>query len=799
MEGGTSRGGFRSFAKTFLYCSVLFILSMIPILTVTGGRYVYSGDYNGQIVSFWEHIHNTLKSGITLFDWSSDIGMDFVSGYSFYGLASPYTLLSLVFPASLLPYGITLLNAFKFGIAGAAAHLYCSRYTEKESSARICGMLYAFSGIMLFDLVFHFSDTISLFPLVLWSLDRLMYENRKGLFALFLGISAASNYYLFFGICVFLVMYFVIKVLSHEYALNGKKLISAAAEAVAGTALAAVILLPSFLMILDSPRANNTISLINSVVYENKEVWLKLPESMLFLPERCVYSFFADSREINISSLSLFIPLFTVVGVISEWRNRRHSWHNRLLTVCLIFSAVPILNSSFSAFNGNYYARWFFMPLLIMIMMTGRYLDRFETADIKYELIGVGAATAAFSAYGIYRIFKLSEGAKELGSRALPTASCVFILGFSAISVLLLYVIRYHKNDILNARRLPLITAAVCVIPFYFYSANHPDITSVYTERAYESIYNSGTELSIDDEGFFRTTCSGSDMGNYPIAWDYPVVGLFSSTVPRSISEFYSYIAQPRYSNSLQNILQDEYAVNSFLSVKYDLICNHKLAGGVEVDPKDVEQPRYGYTLKDSSGSYLIYQNENYIPMGFTYDHYLPLEEFDPVEFRSGEEAMDTEEAYRREKLLLKAIWLTDEQIEKYGGMLTLLPEDEKKDTSEAAYVSDCERRRESAAVSFETDGRGFTSKVSLDRENLVFYSVPYSEGFTACVDGEPAEIECVFGGLCAVDVPEGVHTVRFDYFPKGLAAGIGISCGAAVILAVYLIICRKKQGKAAE
>ena len=65
---------------------------------------------------------------------------------------------------------------------------------------------------------------------------------------------------------------------------------------------------------------------------------------------------------------------------------------------------------------------------------------------------------------------------------------------------------------------------------------------------------------------------------------------------------------------------------------------------------------------------------------------------------------------------------------------------------------------------------------------NLVFFSVPYDEGFTAKVDGQTAEIERVDGGLMAVFVPEGRHSIEFSYYPKGLKACIVISAAAFLI-----------------
>ena len=51
---------------------------------------------------------------------------------------------------------------------------------------------------------------------------------------------------------------------------------------------------------------------------------------------------------------------------------------------------------------------------------------------------------------------------------------------------------------------------------------------------------------------------------------------------------------------------------------------------------------------------------------------------------------------------------------------------------SDEAMAEDCARLRQTAADSFKTDNTGFTARVIRDSANLVFFSVPYDEGWTA-------------------------------------------------------------------
>ncbi|MCR5168833.1 MAG: YfhO family protein, partial [Oscillospiraceae bacterium] len=203
-----------------------------------------------------------------------------------------------------------------------------------------------------------------------------------------------------------------------------------------------------------------------------------------------------------------------------------------------------------------------------------------------------------------------------------------------------------------------------------------------------------------------------------------------------------------------------------------------------------------------------IFKNSNYIPMGFTYDYYMNINDIDGVDNEdvtlgdSGElinnETLSDKEKLRREKLLLKAIWLDDEQIAKYGGMMEKLPQELAEDISDETAFSDCEKRRSSSAYEFMPDKTGFTSRIDTAKDTLVFYSVPYDDGFKAYVDGQRTDIEKVFGGLSAVYVPAGEHEIRFEYHSAGLKESIIISIATAAVTVIYGIasaVINRKNG----
>ena len=178
---------------------------------------------------------------------------------------------------------------------------------------------------------------------------------------------------------------------------------------------------------------------------------------------------------------------------------------------------------------------------------------------------------------------------------------------------------------------------------------------------------------------------------------------------------------------------------------------------------------------------YEIYENTLYVPMGMGFDCYMT--ESQAEELSKG----------LREKSLMKALVLTDEQAERFSGILTTLPKEYSSSVSKTAYERFCREKQENCASSFSYDSHGFQAEFDSEKKQLVFFSVPYSTGWSAEVNGEPVDVEKVSYGFMAVPVSEGHSSIVFRYHTPWLREGAAVSIIAAVVLAVYIAVCRKK------
>ncbi|MCC8161798.1 MAG: YfhO family protein, partial [Lachnospiraceae bacterium] len=95
-------------------------------------------------------------------------------------------------------------------------------------------------------------------------------------------------------------------------------------------------------------------------------------------------------------------------------------------------------------------------------------------------------------------------------------------------------------------------------------------------------------------------------------------------------------------------------------------------------------------------------------------------------------------------------------------------------------------------------DGSYVSGTVQVDEGgSLLYTSIPYSEGWTAYVDGEEQEITpLLFGGFCGLELEEGEHTIEFRYFTPGLKVGAAVSVISVFLTGLFCIYDRGRKGK---
>ena len=165
--------------------------------------------------------------------------------------------------------------------------------------------------------------------------------------------------------------------------------------------------------------------------------------------------------------------------------------------------------------------------------------------------------------------------------------------------------------------------------------------------------------------------------------------------------------------------------------------------------------------------------------MGFTYDAYCTESEAEEISESS------------RGQLMLQILILPDDTDPSITKLLRHDSNVVDRSYSEESYVAACLQRQKNACDSFVEEGDSFHASIYSDKENLVFFSVPYETGWSAKVNGQDAEIIQANVGFMAVKVPRGESKIEFTYETPGLRFGLIVSAAGVVILAVYMLAAR--------
>ncbi|MGN0651048.1 MAG: YfhO family protein, partial [Oscillospiraceae bacterium] len=674
--------------------------------------------------------------------------------------------LAALFPVSISQYLMAPLLALKIALCSLFAFIYIRRFVTNPDNALIGGILYAFSGFSLYNIFFnHFHEAIVFFPLLLIGLEEAVVNKRRGAFAVAVAINALVNYFFFIGECIFLVLYFIVRLcMSREFRINVRDFFCLAGESILGVMLAGILFVPSIYQVLDVPRSTQILNGWNFLFYGNQSRYGLILEGMFFPPEIPARTNMFTEANAKWSSVALYLPLFSMAGVIAFVKDAKKHWARVLLPICLVMSLVPGLNAAFVLFNNNFYTRWFYMPELICCLATVYTLEHNEI-DLKFGwkacCIVSGLMTALVLLFPMTRTTEIknddgvTEKVKDIVPRILNDFNPAVLINIALCAgmLVILGVVIHHRKKVLSSvfRERILTVTIICSMMLGYYFVAYGRILGPYIGSYNKSLT---AKIDIDDIEFYRIEAP-DEMNNVNMLWNMSSLQSFTSIIPSSTFELYDLLDIERTVNSKPETTH--YALRSLTRVKYLILPKDYL----EVKREGVLEDLRTFSFLKAENGYEIYENEYVMPMGTAYDEYVLTD--------------DVKKASQGELLMIGSVALTDEQAEKFSDLLTPVKPEEVRDSTLTfdRFKTEVAERNELAVIQFSVNNSGFTAMTNYDRERLVAFSVPYDSGWSAKVSGEPVEIEKVNGGFMGIRVGAGVKEIEFTYTTPGLSLGI--------------------------
>lgn len=743
----------KPYTIAFLLGAIVGLLIVLPFYIKGNGIFYLGSDFVEQEITFWTYCNQAIKSGNIFYTSSVDLGYSFIGLFSYYGIGSPFFWLSLLIPATRVYKFIGLLLVLKMAVATTTAFAYARQYVQNINYAIIAGLMYAFCGYQISNMnFFHFYDVTALFPLLLLCLDLTVKKDKKCVFAIMVALSLMCNFVFFVGEVVFLIIYFLVKLICKEYRLNVKKFFQLVFESLLGVGMACIILIPGIVALMNNPRVSQAgYEHWYNYIFLKPIYWAEIIRSALF-PAECIFDrgFYLQGFT---NGAELYLPLFGVVLVFAFIFTHKNSWQSMCLKICGIFAIIPILNSAFVAFNSEYYTRWYYMPLLICAVISAQVLQD-QSIKIKSGIkayiffwIMLGVVFLTFTYY--YKVTFIYN--------IVPVVMYVFV----SLSGFAVTILTRKIQNLKNGQSILLIlTAIFCVAS--------SDISTYYHQRTrtpqdVKNYYTLPEQIgSIQMSDSFRINSNYYFM-NLGTVLDKSTVTSFRSNISPYAQNFYKEFNIPR--SVITMIDNDDKAMKSFLGARYWFTLN----GESMADNDDA------FTNIFSNGSWTVDEFKYALPMGVKYDKYVTASECEHL----GKS--------EKEKVLFQALILEDES--------RLTSTMEHADINfDADYTDFVDALQNDSCDNFEYNNNGFVTTFKSNSDDIIMFTIPYDKGWKCKVNGVDTQIYKADYGFMAIGTCAGINNIEFVYRPVGLKLGTVISLVTLAVFLTYSIHCCKKK-----
>ena len=804
---------------------IMFVLFIIKGIYPFGDRSFLFSDMYHQYMPFFSEFMEKIKAGEGLaYSYHVGIGSNFLALYVYY-LASPLHWLAFLFPQKYLMEFMSYLVIVKIGLCGLTSCIYLRKHSRSQDTAVLFfSCFYALSGFLAaYNWNIMWLDCVVLLPLIVLGLEQLVKEGKCTLYCVSLGLSIFTNYYISIMICIFLVLYFLVLILTEKRSL--KILWNFAFYSLLAGGMAAILLVPEVFAILETDFGDmnfpQTLKSYFSVL------------DMLARHQMCVSTERGLAHWPNIycgAAVFLLMPMYAMNTKISI---RRKFGYLGLAGFMLVGFSTNMLDFIWHGMNypDSLPARQSFIYILLILIMCWeayRNMDKVEPKQILYGyLIAVG-----------FLLFC----EKFVESDDFETGIEFLTLGFVTAYAVILYLYRTRPGRRMR-ETLAFVTFMIVVAEAGINTYN----TSVGTtsrsqylgqQEDYKALAHKAQEFeeaSQQGQPFYRIEKFTRKTKNDATLAGFSSASVFSSTMNSYVADLYKRLGM-RHSKVYYGFDGATAFTSALLNVDYMFAENEKEGNAL-------------YSLAGNSGDIYLYHCEQTLPFGYV----APADYDVPAGF-SGEGLklqnqmvrqlgvngeLFTEAACEKkgDDVLLKApesgiyyAILTASGTKKVeaafgdntrtyndlkdgsvlylgymeeGESVTLTNGDNDDETpgialdtyrmDEAVLETALDILSESSLENVSWDTTHVSGEIDLEKEGRLILSIPYEHGWTVLIDGEETAPELFGGTLMAFDLEAGHHTLSMHYIPHGKYAGMAVSAVSIVIFAA--ILWRKSGG----
>lgn len=206
------------FDKNYIYIAA-FLLPVILVLIAYANFDIYpfgkegsvlALDLNGQYIYYFEAIRDAFwGDGSFFYNWSRDLSGEFMGIIGYY-LASPFTLIPILLPRTMILESIMIMQLCKLGTAGLTFSIYAQKSKNiKPLQSLMFSTAYAMMAYAVIQTIDPmWLDGIVFLPLVVLGIEHFIDDGRKINYIIPLAIMFVANFYIGFMIAIFTALYY---------------------------------------------------------------------------------------------------------------------------------------------------------------------------------------------------------------------------------------------------------------------------------------------------------------------------------------------------------------------------------------------------------------------------------------------------------------------------------------------------------------------------------------------------------------------------------------------------------------
>ena len=694
-----------------------------------------------------------------------------------FSIPDPFYFFLVIGGTDHLAHGIVFMEIAKIFCAGIFFYLFLKKIHISGYAAVIGSVLYSFSAFIILGSCWNIFSTEAVYlALLLYAFEKLYQDNKIILFPVAICLIAINQPLDLFLMGLFLTVYILFRYLTESPFFKLKEVsfvfLKTAGLGLLGICITSFFFLGDIVQMMESPRGGGDASYFNKLTsatlfeLEGKEHYVTA--LMRFFSSDIMGTGSDFSGWYNYLEAPLFyigLIIFLLIPQLFQFLNKKRKIVFLSFILLFLLPVVfPFFRYAFWLFTGNYYRIYSFFVAVSLLLCSVISLNHINK-EFKINLKILGLSIIILLILVNYHSF--NEDVKYLVT--------VFLIIYTILISLLL--LKRYKNVI----KLVIISLiAIELIVFSNVTVNDRPVISgsEFKEKVgYNDYTNEAVAyLNKSDKSFFRIN---KEYSSGPSA--------YSSINDAQVQRFYG---TPSY-NSFNQI--------NYINFLGELGIIHKqvenetrwapgLAGIPFLHPFGsikyalTKKPKSGllnfnYDSLTTIGDVEILKNKYTLPLGFTYDKFISKKDFRKLS------------PYQKPIVLLKAFVYDDSSYGNINELSKFQLADTSVNFTWQEYANDMANLKKDT-LSMEEFGQNLIKgKIKLDRQKLLFFSIPFDKGWTIKIDNMTVKPLIVNIGFTGFMVGPGEHKIELSFIPRFYRLGAIVSCLSLIVFFIMLLI----------